>query len=357
MIDGRIRVLVLVSEILSAKTLVPIVRALMSEPDVSVKLINDGFCIEFVQSLGLPVEYLLEDFETRLDHMVSHASVVLMGKSYVQASEYVLLRRAAHWGVPVMMVVPDMGIDIVRAKLRGIGALTSCGVPWPKLLVADDRTRESLRCLDVPNKRIVEFGNPYFDELYEELQCDASEWDAQGVGYFSTPFELDFQRGVLPANYRQQEMVEDIRRACEGLNQPLIAKRHPQVENSVFDGMEVFEGTPLEMIRKIRVAVGCYSTTLLEAYAAGIPTISYQPWPANIRQDVFDARIPIVKSASELSESLRLVLSRPQSRRVTTFLTYNPGCSTAAALRLVRDHGACSARQTPAVSGSRPGFS
>jgi hypothetical protein len=247
-----------------------------------------------------------------------------------------------------------VGIDIVRAKLRGIGAESSCGISWPTLLVADERTRESLRYLDIPNERIVEFGNPYFDELYEELECDRSEWDAQGIGYFSTPFELDFQRGILPANYRQQEMVEDIKRACERLGQPLIAKRHPQVENSVFDGLEVFEGTPLEMIRKIRVAVGCYSTTLLEAYAAGIPTISYQPWPANIRQDVFDARIPIVKSASELSESLRLVLSRPQSRRVTTLLTYNPGCSIAVALQLVRAHGASSGRPRPAVVGSLP---
>lgn len=351
MMDGRIRVLVLVSEILSAKTLVPIVRVLMSESDMSVKVINDGFCIEFVQSLGLPVEYILEDFETRIDQMVSQTSVVLMGKSYVQPSEYILLRRAAHWGVPVMMVVPDMGVDIVRAKLRGIGGESSCGIPWPKLLVADERTRASLRYLNVSNERIVEFGNPYFDELYEELERDKDEWDALGVGYFSTPFELDFQRGILPANYRQQEMVEDIKRACEALGQPLIGKRHPQVENSVFDGMEVFEGTPLEMIRKIRVAVGCYSTTLLEAYAAGIPTISYQPWSANIRQDVFDARIPIVKSASELGESLRLVLSRPQSRRVTTFLTYNPGCSIAVALQLVREHGAYSARQTPAAVG------
>ena len=331
-----IRVLVFISEILSAKTLVPIVEQLRGDSQFMVQIVNDGFCIEFVRSLGLPVEFILEDFDVQIDNHVRATSVVLMGKSYVQPSEYTILRRAAHWGVPVLMVVPDMGIDIVRAKLKGVGDELTSGIPYPRLLLADERTRESLSS-SVSADRIVEFGNPYFDELYDELLTDQSEWPQVGVGYFSTPFELDFDRGILPADYRQADLIADIRNTCSNLRQPLVAKRHPQVDATLFDGMDVFEGTPLEMIRTVRLAVGSYSTTLLEAFAAGIPTISYQPWKENIRQDVFERRIPIVKSAWELEDAIRLTLACSPNRRAMSHVTYNPGNSLNVALGLVRD--------------------
>lgn len=327
-----VRVLAFVSEILSAKTLVPIIRALRLDERFVVRIVNDGFCKEFVESLGLPVTYILDHFEAKVDPEVHAASVVLMGKSYVQPSEYDLLRRAARWGVPVLMVVPDMGIDIVRAKLRGIGDDSNGAIPWPKFLVADPRTRASMRSLNIPDDRIAEFGNPYFDELYFELNRDHSDWEPVGIGYFSTPFELDFKRGILPANYRQSQLITDIHRVCREQRQPLIGKRHPQVDPKLFKGMTVFDGTPLEMIRTIRVAIGSYSTTLLEAFAAGIPAISYQPWEANIRQDVFENRIPIVKTASELKASLSQIFNDPHRRRATEHVTYNPGSALCVAL-------------------------
>lgn len=336
-----LRVLAFVSEILSAKTLVPIISALRADERFAVRIVNDGFCIEFIQSLELPVEYILDDFENQIDKAIGEASVVLMGKSYVQPSEYTILRRAAIHGVPVLMVVPDMGIDIVRAKLKGIGDDSAEPIPWPKLLVADPRTRSSLRLLNVPDERIAEFGNPYFDELYSDLSKDHSEWNQVGVGYFSTPFELDFDRGILPADYRQKDLIEDIRSVCRELSEPLTAKRHPQVEPALFEGMTLFEGTPLEMIRKIRVAVGSYSTTLLEAYAAGIPTISYQPWKADIRHDVFEDRIPIVKTASALKATISEVLGQPFVRREQEFVTYNPGASLGFAIEQVRQAAVC----------------
>jgi hypothetical protein len=335
--NGQIHVLAFVSEILSAKTLVPILDAIGRDPEFTVRIVNDGFCLEFVRSLGLPVEYILDDFESRIDAEVRAASLVLTGKSYVQPSEYALLRSAASRGAPVLMVVPDMGIDVVRAKLRGIGGGPPDGIPYPRLLLADERTRESLRGSGIPEDRIVEFGNPYFDQLYDELRRDWSDWRQVGAGYFSTPFELDFDRGILPAAYRQKDLIADIRRACANLGLPLTAKRHPQVEPALFQGMRMFDGTPLEMIRTIRVAVGSYSTTLLEAYAAGIPAVSYQPWEANIRADVFEGRIPIVKSRSQMEEALRIALSGPCGRAAPRYVTYNPGASLEVALGLVRD--------------------
>lgn len=332
--NSPIRVLAFVSEILSAKTLVPIINALRSDPEFCVRIINDGFCAEFVRSLALPVEYIVEDFESRIDVEVRSTSVVLMGKSYVQPSEYSILRRAAHWGVPVLLVVPDMGLDVVRAKLKGIGV----SIPWPKLLLADHRTRESLGELRVPADRVVEFGNPYFDDLYAELRGDDPGcWDPVGIGYFSTPFELDFKRGILPADYRHRDFVDDIRRVCFKLGQPLQVKRHPQVDPDLFDGLTVFDGTPLQMIRKIRVAVGSYSTTLLEAYVAGIPTISYQPWEANIREDVFACRIPIVKTPADFEALLRVALLHTTSTEGPNLITYNPGRSLEAIQSLLKE--------------------
>lgn len=333
--DGPVRILAFVSEILSAKTLVPILKAAMDGPEFSVKIVNDGFCMEFVKSLEMPVEYILNDFDVRINDEVKSASVVLTGKSYVEPSEYSLLRSAASFGVPVLMVVPDMGIDIVRAKLKGIGEKSQGGIPYPKLLLADERTRESLKGLDIPEHNIVEFGNPYFDDLYRELLLDRSPWSPNGIGYFSTPFELDFQRGILPAEYRQQDLIDDIRAVCASLGQQLCGKRHPQVDPKLFTGMNVFEGTPLGMIRTIQVAVGSYSTTLLEAYASGIPTLSYQPWEANIRADVFKGRIPIVKSAAELKEAIQASLVSSRRRSEPRYVTYHPGTSLEEALNLV----------------------
>ncbi len=332
-----IRVLVFVSEILSAKTLIPIVEAMRREPEFTVTMVNDGFCIEFIRSLAMPVEYIVDDFESEIDLKIRDSSVVLMGKSYAQPSEYQILRRANHWGVPVLMVVPDMGIDIVRAKLRSIGGESNC-IPFPTLLLADEKTHVSLRSLNVPDHRIVEFGNPYFDELYEQLAEDTAEWNATGIGYFSTPFELDFDRGILPADYRQKDLIADIRKVCASLSQPLTGKRHPQVDLALFEGMRVFDGTPLEMIRTIRIAVGSYSTTLLEAYAAGIPTISYQPWKTNIRQDVFEGRIPITKSQTELEDAIQAALANPPMRQAPRLVTYTAQASLAKAVRLIREH-------------------
>lgn len=335
--SSPIHVLAFVSEILSAKTLIPIVETIKKNPDFSVSLVNDGFCMEFIQTLQMPVEYILDDFESPIDSKIQAATVILMGKSYIQPSEYEILRRAAHWGVPVLMVVPDMGIDVVQAKLRGIGGHSSSSIPYPKLLVADERTRESLRCLNVPDDKIVEFGNPYFDELYRDLNANKDKWNPVGIGYFSTPFELDFDRGILPVDYRQKDLIEDIRQVARKLRQPLTGKRHLQVDLALFGGMKVFDGTPLELIRTIGVAVGSYSTTLLEAYASGIPTISYQPWEANIRQDVFEDRIPIVKTVWELEEALKLALAHPIRRRAPEYVTFNPGTSLAKAENLIRD--------------------
>lgn len=69
----RIRVLVFVSEILSAKTLVPIIGALRSDPEFCVRIVNDGFCMELVQTLGRPVTYILDDFEASATRPVIRA--------------------------------------------------------------------------------------------------------------------------------------------------------------------------------------------------------------------------------------------------------------------------------------------
>ncbi len=324
----RPRLLVFLSEILSANTLVPILRQVRREGAFALDIVNDGFCREFVESLGLPVEYAVDNFAEVVGHKLRGASLVLMGKSYVQRSEYELLEEAALQRVPVLMVVPDMGLDVVRAKLSGIQP------PWPVLLLADERTAGALPELGVPRGQIVLMGNPYFDELYAQLGADASAWDGEGLGYFSTPFELDFQRGILPADYPQRRFVLDLADAAERLGQPLMAKRHPQVSLDHFRGLSLFEGTPLGMIRRIRVALGSYSTTLLEAYAAGVPTISYQPWKRLIRKDVFEGRIPIVRTPAQLAQAVSSALHVP--RRAPVAVTANPGRSLQEAMRQVR---------------------
>lgn len=333
------RILVFMSEILSAKTLAPIVSELRSDLSYSVQVISDGFCKEFIDSLDLDVEFILDDFEDRTERLLLEASLVLMGKSYEQPSEYTILRQAEHIGVPVLLALPDMGFDIVKAKLKGLGGNCPTSLGFPLLLLADERTRASLLDCGTPEARLVELGNPYFDAHYEALLTDSADWNQLGIGYFSTPFELDFKRGILPANYRQADLIADIRRVCTSLDQPLKAKRHPQVDPELFDELEVFEGTPLEMIRSIRIAVGSYSTTLLEAFSAGIPAISYQPWDENIRDDVFKDRIPIVKSIEELKEAIQVALISAPNRCGPIPITFNPGTSLNMAVKFIR---ACS---------------
>lgn len=331
------RILVFLSEILSAKTLAPIIGALRSDGRYLVRIVNDGFCRDFIESLELPIEFIIDDFESRIDQIVRDVSIVLMGKSYVQPSEYILLRAASRHRVQVLLVVPDMGIDVVRAKLKGICEGNAQDIPWPTLLLADPRTRDSLCELGVPNSRVKELGNPYFDELYRNLNQDRTAWMGQGIGYFSTPFELDFQRGILPTDYKQKELIADIRDVASSLSLPLVGKRHPQVDLALFDGMSVFDGTPLDLIRTIRVAVGSYSTTLLESFASGIPTISYQPWKSNIREDVFAGRIQITKTKNELKQALDRATKGPSARRNPTVVTFHPSKSIDIAMQVIED--------------------
>ncbi|MCU0316223.1 MAG: hypothetical protein MUC92_06495 [Fimbriimonadaceae bacterium] len=329
------KVLVFLSEILSAKTLVPIVEASFLDPEITCDLVNDGFCSDFILSLNLPIEVILDDFRQHLDRRLDGIDCILMGKSYQQESEYILLDLAQKKGIPVVMVVPDMGIDVVTAKLKRIGT----EFPWPLLLVADTRTCRSLGLAGVPPTRIVKFGNPYFDQHYAALQHDFDEWSGEGIGYFSTPFELDFKRGILPTDYLQKDYVHDLQWVADQSQQPLQCKSHPQVMLTQYVQTTLFEGSPLDMIRQIKYAVGSYSTTLLEAYSAGLPTFSYQPWEANIRQDVFEGRIPIVKTKEEL---LSLIRESQPRRTPGAFepVTFNPGTSLQIALRHIKAQAA-----------------
>lgn len=331
--------LVFLSEILSAKTLVPIVSALKRDSSIEIQIVNDGFCKEFVESLEIPFTCIESDFESRIRPIIAGSALILMGKTYIQPSEYQILNIAQQEGTPVLLSIPDMGFDIVHAKLIGIGGGYGEGAPLPLLMLADQRTIESLRRSGIPDSHIIEAGNPYFDELYQELEINPlRSIDAKRVGYFSTPFELDYTRGILPAKYAQAQLIQDIREACSKLGYELVGKRHPQVPESLFDGIPLFEGRPIDLIRDVKVGIGSYSTTLIECWASGLPTVSYQPWKADIRGDVFADRIPIVKTPQELLINLeRAMGSELDPHLDTRFVTCNPGTSTETYLKVIRD--------------------
>lgn len=324
-VETKRRILFFLSEILAAKTIYPIIKKFQERGDVEIRVVNDGFCRDFIESLALRCIVIESDFEANIEPLVRWADIIITGKTYVQQSEYMLFLHASKHKKPCLLILPDMGGDIVRAKLRGLGGTFGEGVPLPTLLVADPRTRDSLVASGLPSHKVLEFGNPYFDELYAALPIQPVTTSNLPVGYFSTPFELDYTRGILPACYRQSQLISDIKQACGDVQRAILAKRHPQLEPSLFTGIAQFDGTPLEMFRRVSVAVGSYSTTLLEAYVAGIPSISYQPWPINIRDDVFDGRIPIVKTKEELVGALRGVLSQPPVQGgEPTFITFYP---------------------------------
>ena len=334
------RILFFLSEILSAKTLTPLIETVRRDPAIQVAVINDGFCVDFIRTLNIPFNLLDSNFENAVVPFLEWADLIIMGKSYEQKSEYIIIEKADSKNIPLLLVIPDMGIDIVKAKLRGLGTERSNkDIPVPILLLADPMTRNSLAELGIPPHRMIEAGNPYFDDLYLAL-CEESP-DAQqprGVAYFSTPFELDWERGILPAEYRQIDLIDEIAAVCEELDVPLIGKRHPQVDPLMFRDMEMFEGAPLDLLRRVNVSVGSYSTTLLESYVAGVPTVSYQPWESNIRADVFDGRIPIAKSFDELKEFLKNALE--VQRKVMpggNIITYNPGSSLQRYQELARE--------------------
>ncbi len=129
-----------------------------------------------------------------------------MGKTYEEPSECIIFDCAARLGKPMLLVVPDLGAQVVQAKLKGVN-LSSIST----LFLADPETKAAVVQSGIPDNKIVEAGNPYFDELYEALLSETFD-QAVGIGYFSTPFELDYQRGILPANYRQGDLIADIKK-------------------------------------------------------------------------------------------------------------------------------------------------
>jgi hypothetical protein len=317
------RVLLFLSEILSSQTLLPVLAALRAR-GCDVRVINDGFCRAFLDSEGCDYELIDYDFAGRIAEPVAWADVVVTGKSYVEPSEYLLMELARAMGKPLLLALPDPGADVVMAKLRsrdGVGHIT-----LPVSLVADARTRSELVRRGLPADRLIPAGNPYFDDLYDRLASPLPDVRRPGtVAYFATPFDLDWERGILPTDYSHRRMIEDVKERVESLGAVLIAKNHPQVPKELLEGIEIFDGHPLDLIRRVTATVSSYSTTLLEAWVAGVPSVSYQPWTADIRADVFAERIPIVKNLADLERALGEALTAGVASGAPRPITFFPG--------------------------------
>lgn len=353
------QILFFLSEILAAKTLAPVVRRLAKDARYRTIVINDGFCTELVSSLGLGVEVIGSRFEARIGPLLDGVSLVVTGKSYCQPSEYAILREAAARNLPVLVSLPDLGFDVVDAKLRGCDG--SGGFPPPRCLLADPMTHASLLRRGWATDRLVAAGSPHFDVLYARSPGPGE--DSRLAAYISTAFEQDHVRGILDVPYSQRRYIRELAETFTAIGLNFVARRHTQVPACYFDGIPMTDEDSLALMLRSRIVVGSYSTALLEAYVAGVPVVSYQPWPRTIRADVFAGRIPIAKNLDELNRIVGSLLEGAwDAGRRARRITYYAGASLSRYVEVIAEaigaeaapRGSSPASLGPAARFGRP---
>lgn len=316
-------ILVFVSEVLALHTLTSIIRHLKSNPQIKLTIIHDGFCTEAVDRQGFDYTLVNDPFLQNVRSFVKKSDLILSGKSYMQPSEIELMSVAKEFGKPYFLFIPDMGGQIALAKLtdRRNNELLSPN----KIFISDKKTLDYLVRQGIPKDLMVAAGNPYFDNLYKRLKNEGLRPKKDLLAYISTPFELDHIRGIFNVPYAQSQLISDVKNAARQLNLRLVSKRHVQLDPSLFNGIKTWTEDVFSLIAQASVVVGSYSTGLLEAAITGVPTISYQPWFNNIREDVFYGRITIAKTYESLIE--KLSAARDSPRNSPCEITYNPGKS------------------------------
>ncbi|MGE0637761.1 MAG: hypothetical protein AB7P01_15055 [Bacteroidia bacterium] len=323
------RILIFVSEVLAMHSIKPLITRLKQDTAIEVNIIHDGFCTEEINKHNIDYTLIEAPFAENVKPFLENCDLIISGKSYAQLSELELLALSKELQIPYYMLIPDIGGEIALAKLTDFrtGELL---LP-DKIFIADKCTHEYLINHSVPNELIVPTGSPHFDKLYKRIEQGISDPVKNLIVYISTPFELDYERGILNACYKQSRFIREIKAASDELSLKIIAKRHTQINADLFAGITMYEGDIVPLLMQACVVVGSYSTGLIEAAVMGIPVISYQPWTDNIRQDVFTERIPITKSYKQFVAKIKSALSFERSEAEE--ITYNPGKSLAVIIR------------------------
>lgn len=314
-------ILIFISEVLAMHTIMPIIKYLKGDTRLKVSTIHDGFCSEEINKYNIDYTLIKEPFLQNVEPFVRESDLIISGKSYSQLSEIELINIAKNLQIPYFLLIPDIGGEIAMAKL--IDRRHNRLLLPNKIFIADKKTHDYIIKCGVPKKLIIEAGSPHFDILYERVEKENRKQKL--LVYISTPFELDHKRGILDVPYKQHQLIQDIKTAAEELNLELVAKRHTQLDPELFTGINTYEGDIVSLLMQADVVVGSYSTGLLEASIVGTPVVSYQPWPKNIREDVFCDIIPITNSYEELVEHISEILNF-KSNSVNK-MTYNPGKS------------------------------
>lgn len=316
-------ILIFISEVLAMHTIKPIIKYLKGDPRIKMTIIHDGFCSEEINKHAIDYTLIKEPFLQNVEPFVRENDLVLSGKSYSQLSEIELINIAKDLQIPYLLLIPDIGGEIALAKLtdwRNNRLLLP-----DKIFIAEKKTHDYLVNHGVPENLIIAAGSPHFDILYKRIENEKRKPKKNLLVYISTPFELDHKRGILDASYKQSQLIQDIKTAAEELNLELVAKRHTQLDPELFSGINTYDGDIVSLLMQAHVVVGSYSTGLLEASIIGTPVVSYQPWPKNIREDVFFEKIPIANSYKELVENISKALHLNENS--LDKMTYNPGKS------------------------------
>lgn len=316
-------ILILVGEVLSLHSLKPLINRFQAHPEINTIVINDGFCTDEVIKQKIDFSLVNEPFNENVIPFLKDCCLIISGKSYKQQSELTLLKYSKQFNIPYFMILPDIGGEIVLAKLENL--ISNEFMLPDKIFIADQNSHSFLISSGIPDEIIVPAGSPYFDEFYNLIEKQILLPKENLLVYISTPFEYDFERGILEADYSQKRLIREIHMASKELGVNFVAKRHPQLNEDLFQGMEQHDGDIVPLLIKAQVVVGSYSTGLIQGAIAGKPAVSYQPWTTNIREDIFSGIIPIAKNYSELIENLQTAFATSHSS--IRKITYNPGKS------------------------------
>jgi glycosyltransferase involved in cell wall biosynthesis len=335
-------ILVFMSECLAAKSIFPLIEGLSKIPNIDIRIVNDGFGKHLLEESGLQFEHINIKLYDRLEDYVLNSDMILSGKSYLQPAENYLMQLSLKHNVLYLMLIPDIGGQIAYAKFNQNDSSFSTLLPT-FILLSDEITHSYMVDKGIPVEKLIKIGSPYFDTLYRRLFLNESNLNKKFITYMDVPFELDYSRGVLPLGYySQKNYIDEITSVIEGLDlfNNFKIKKHMQSDDKAFSLVPPSNfynnNDSFSLILESSLVISPYSTTLLEAYVAGVPAISYQPWEGEIiREDVFKDRIPIVKDKVSLSEKIKELFNNSTLFDKPNILTYNPYCSADAFINFI----------------------
>jgi glycosyltransferase involved in cell wall biosynthesis len=316
----------------SANALIPVLKALRSQGDLSLQTAAEKYSIKAFKDEGFEIIDLSAE---RLK--MNRPDLIVTGASMLDSLEKKVIRWAGKGGIKTITLLDYWGHYWHRFTISGdkdFNALPDL------ILVPDESAKAEMIKAAFPKGRLKVTGNPYFDSFIrpkEELPRPV-----RGILYVSQPVYKD-------ASYHSDILkIKEVIRVIQSIDRDLemVVKPHPKENPTDFSklgpGVKIDRGTGVKvLLQAYDLLIGTDSTVLFEAALSGKPVISYQPETERVDTLITNKMGLTLKARNpeELKKILKNLLKREKGNRSIPLIPYlNDGKCTLRVVKIILDH-------------------